>query len=520
MRWVRCMKQRNNLKPFVLLFVITFLSKLLGFLKTSILAAAYGMSVETDIYNLADGLVAQLFYSFTTAVSVIIVPIYLERKQESELEGRRFARSSYLSLWGFGFAMFVIAYAVSPLLSGLMGRTYTVQQQALLTSYMRVLNAGIVLSLVTNALQSLLNAERSYGFASVCGMINSVVIISLVLLLSERIGMWALVVSTPVAYFIQTLFLRLKAAPMLRIPLRECRVDESLKRLYRSAFPVFLSYAAIELDGFVDKYILAGLDAGAVTAVSYSMQLIVFATSLITVPLTTILFTDVSELCAQEDYESVRVRTEQSIAGVILVSLPVMVITICCPDAIVTLVYGYGRFDPAAVSLTATALAVYGFSIVFYILKDAINRVAYALLDTKKILWISVASMLAHITVSLLLAPRWGMRGVQAGTVARVVTMVLLTYWLVLRRRLHCRMRAYLPSACKLAAALGASVGVVLLTRGALASVLGASRLGVLCGLVVCTFAGMAVYFGVLLLLRDKLLFQIIDAVKKRRKKT
>lgn len=91
-------KSKSSVKAVMMLFFLTIVTKIVGFLKTSITAASFGVSIETDIYNLADGVVNQIFSSFSAAIVVIILPIYLAQKHKNENEGRIFARSSYYSL--------------------------------------------------------------------------------------------------------------------------------------------------------------------------------------------------------------------------------------------------------------------------------------------------------------------------------------------------------------------------------------------------------------------------------------
>ena len=48
-------KSKSSVKAVMMLFFLTIVTKIVGFLKTSITAASFGVSIETDIYNLADG---------------------------------------------------------------------------------------------------------------------------------------------------------------------------------------------------------------------------------------------------------------------------------------------------------------------------------------------------------------------------------------------------------------------------------------------------------------------------------
>lgn len=511
---------KNNAKSMIVLLILTVFTKALGFLKTAVTAAYFGMSVQTDIYNIADGIINQVFYAFTISVSVIIVPLYLARKEESDSAGKRFARTAYVAMALLGGALMLLVFFLSPTIARVMGREYEPVYIELLSQYMRVLATGIMLTLVTNTIQSILNAERVYGFPSVCAMMHSVILIVFAVLFANTLGVWALVLSVPVAYLVQTVFLRVKARKYLDVSLRKTGYDRGIKTLFVSMIPVFLSNATMELNGFVDKYLLAGLEAGAVTAVSYAMVLLVFATNIISIPITTVLFTDVSELCSRKQYDQVRGITEKAVTSVLLLCLPIMVIAISCADKIVSFVYGYGNFSPEAVQLTAASLAGYGFSIVSYVLKDVINRVSYALLETKLPMIVGVFSVAVHIGVAVLLTPYMGMMGVIWGTVASVGMTAVLTLLILSKKYLHCRWGQFKGSILKIALAAAAMVGIIALLEGRLHMGLFGDKINTFLDLVVYTLIGFVVYFGMLLAAREETMTELCaGALKKIRQK-
>ncbi len=506
----------KNAKNLMLLFVLTLLTKGLGFLKTAITAAIYGMNVQTDIYNLADGIVNQVFYAFTVSVCLIIVPLYLEKNAQSDLAGKRFAKSAYLSIWGFGGVLLVLAAAFTPLLAKLVGREYTPAQVTLLTQYMWCLSTGLALSLVTNALQSILNARRVYGYPSLCAMLGSAIVIGFMLLFSKQLGIWAMVLAVPVSFLAQTVILHFRTAPFMRLSLRKESFDPDVKRLYTQMVPVFLSNASMELNGFFDKYILAGLAAGAVTAVSYANVLLVFATNIITIPVTTVLFTDVSDLCAQKKYDQVRTLTETTVVKSIALCLPIVGITALCSGDIVNCVFGYGAFDQNAVTLTAQALTVYGVSIVFYVLKDTVNRVCYALQETRTPLIAGIMGVLVHISLSLLLVERYGMIAVAWGTVAGVACMAGFTYLRLSKKYLRCNLRPYAISFLKIAAAFAATMAALILLNRLPMPL--SSQLASFIRFGISAIIGFALYFGLLLMMKETQTRSILAALTKKQR--
>lgn len=502
--------EKKDSKSLLILLILTIVTKALGFLKTTIVAAYFGSNIQTDIYNLADGIVNQIFYAFTISIAMLIVPMYLSKKEESIFISKRFAKSVYIAMIAFGVLWVVLILFLSPTIAKIIGREYDSSYIELLAQYMQVLSIGIMLTLVTNVIQGILNAERVYGFPSICAMFNSVIIILFAIFLSDYLGIWSIVIAVPIAYLLQTVFLRFKAHSYLNIRLnKNGGIDKDISALFLNIIPVFLSNATMELNGFIDKYILAGLEEGAVTAVSYAMVLLVFATNIISIPITTVLFTNISELCSQKKLDEVRNVTEKAVISVLLICIPIAVITIFCSNNIVSFVYGYGKFSQDAIMLTSTVLSGYGLSIAFYVLKDVINRIAYALMQTKLPMIIGIFSVIIHIAIALILSPYIGVMSIVWATIASVGFTAISTLYVLSKKHLKCNFKAYTSSILKITLAAIATISVLFVCTKYFDIGLGTNKLADLSEFVVFTVIGFISYFGLLLMFKEPLIHEL-----------
>lgn len=59
---------------------ITIIGKIIGFLRTIIIAYIFGADSTMDAYNLANGFVLNVLYALSTAVALAFLPIYIEKK--------------------------------------------------------------------------------------------------------------------------------------------------------------------------------------------------------------------------------------------------------------------------------------------------------------------------------------------------------------------------------------------------------------------------------------------------------
>lgn len=94
-------------KATALIFVLSFIAKIIGFIKSIFQASYFGASFQTDALNVADGFVSNILYMFTTAISVAFLPLYIKHKTGSREEGKRFASRTITALFLFAIAITV-----------------------------------------------------------------------------------------------------------------------------------------------------------------------------------------------------------------------------------------------------------------------------------------------------------------------------------------------------------------------------------------------------------------------------
>ena len=74
--------KKTILKATVLMFVLSLAGKLIGFLRSVIIASSFGANNVTDAYYLAYGVNANILYAITMSVSVAFLPMYIKKKEE------------------------------------------------------------------------------------------------------------------------------------------------------------------------------------------------------------------------------------------------------------------------------------------------------------------------------------------------------------------------------------------------------------------------------------------------------
>ncbi len=406
--------KKSVLKATALVFILSLIAKVIGFVKSIIQASYFGTNINTDAFNVASGFVSNILYMVATAIAVAFVPLYIQRKLKND--SKQFATRTITVLTVISLGVMAILIACAPWIVKIIAPSYTGDEVNLTTQYFRILVLGFSFALTTNLYTNLLNAEKIYGYSTFCSIINSIVLIAFIVLFAEKWGVWVLVVSMPVSYFFQWLLLYIKGRKYAVISFKYGFWDIGIKVLVIQALPILLSQATVEINQVVDRALLTSVGTGALTAVSYAAVLYQFVTSLVSTPLSTVMFTELSEAGAKADNNEIKSILNNSYKLLILVCIPIIIIMFFIPNDIVDIVYGHGKFDSEAVGKCALGLKMYGLCLLPTSIKAVLSRAYYAVKNTRRPMVIGMLEVAMNIGLSILLVKRFGILGVVGAT--------------------------------------------------------------------------------------------------------
>jgi putative peptidoglycan lipid II flippase len=251
-------------------------------------------------------------------------------------------------------------------------------------------------------------------------------LIAFIFLFADQIGVWALVISVPISFFVQWLLLYSKGKRYGELSIKYGLKDDAIKTLIIQATPILISQATVEINQVVDRALLSSIGEGTLTAVSYSAILFQFASQLITAPLATVMFTELSEAGASNDDDSIRNILNGCYRILILVCTPIILLIYWCGFDIVDIVYGHGNYSHQAVIQSAIGLKMYGFSLLPVGIKTVLSRAYYAKKDTLRPMVIGIIEVSINIFLSIILVKPFGIWGVVGATSIASIIMIIV----------------------------------------------------------------------------------------------
>lgn len=446
------------------LAIVALISKGIGFIKQATVAAYFGAGIDTDIYFLAAGIVANLLFAIDVALRTVVLPMYNDKKEN---EGSNEA-SKLISNFLIFFAVVAIAIAtlvifIAPLIAKLIAFTYDNASLLTLSYYIRVISISLVFSVIITIFAAVLNANRQYVFPRVASILQSLVAILSIIFLYRWLGILSLVFSIPAAYFLQSLIMCLFAYKRTPLELFWQRSGKDTKIALKRMLPVLIGSATVQINQIVDKMISSSLETGSVSALSYSGTLYDFVGTVFIASATTVFFTELSSTAAINNMDGHKFLLRRGISFLSLLLVPITVITVMFSIDIVTIVFQRGAFGSSATALTSIALAGYSIGFLFYGVRELLARSFYSMGDTKTPMINSIIAVTVNIIFSIVLSHFIGVGGVALATSIAAIQSVFFLGFKLTKMLKGLGIKSLLPTLTKVVASAAVMAAVLFL---------------------------------------------------------
>lgn len=193
-------------KATVLLMMVTVLSKILGLIRDSVLASAYGTGMYAAIYTTANNIPVVLFAVIGSALATSIIPLYNKLSTEdSEERAMAFLNSviNFVVIICLVVAVLGIIFA-KPLVT-IFAPGYKGDVYRLCVEYTRILLPSIVFVGLANVFTAFLQIKKRFVIPGFIGMPYSIIIIASIVI-SLKTSPMVLIIGTLVAISAKAIF--------------------------------------------------------------------------------------------------------------------------------------------------------------------------------------------------------------------------------------------------------------------------------------------------------------------------
>lgn len=532
----------NLLRSLLTVGGLTMISRVLGFARDILIAGALGTGPIADAFVVAFRF-PNLFRRFFAegAFNAAFIPLYAK---QLEGEGKESARAfsseamsglvfilliiTLLSLIFMPWLMLIMAggfllpeaeqngIALSQAIQHL-ARGETTEKFDLAVQLTRIAFPYLLFMSLVALLSGILNSVRRFAMSAAAPVILNLVLIGVLLFALPYFPSpgHALVWGVTAAGVLQFLALawgvhRAGLMPRLVRP----RWNPAIKRLVTLGIPGVVAGGITHINLLIGSMI-ASFEHGAPAKLFYADRVYQLPLGLIGVAMGVVLLPEISRRLRAGDETGAHWTQNRAIEISMLLTLPAALALMTIPDEIIRTLFGRGAFGDEAIADTAKALFWFSLGLPAFVLIRVMQAQFFAREDTKTPMWFAGINTLINVSASLVLFNLMGFVGIAIATSAAAwVNTLLLTLRLIQLKQLKPdpRLMGKLPriGLAGLAMATGLTLATPHLTPWLEAGE--ATRFGALLGLV---FAGMVVYFGLILALRAASLSDLRGSFKR-----
>lgn len=432
---------RTLVKAAGFLMAAQLVSRLLGFLRETLIAGFYGQGPATDAYNAAFILPDLLYWLLVGGVlSAAFIPVFSEYiAKGKEDEGWKVVSSVVnLIFLTLGLLIF-IGLLFTPQFLRLMVPGFEPENMVLATHLTRILLIQPLFMAISGLIMGVLNSYKIFWPSALGAVLYNACVIFFGTILAnpadpESISGFAVgvVVGAFVSFAVQIPALR--KVGVRYHPIIDWH-DPGVRRIGALAVPIIISYSLNQIQVAVSTNFGSSLPSGSITAIWYSYRLFQLPVGIFAIAIAVATFPTMTEQAALKQWDKLRQTISQAVRMVVFITLPMSVGMIVLRFPLIRVLFQHGNFTAQDTITTAIPLFYYAIGISAQSVIQILPRAYYALQDTWTPVLLGIIAMVVNVVAMVLLIGPLAHGGLAFATsIAAVVNMILLFY--VLRRRL------------------------------------------------------------------------------------
>jgi len=491
-----------------LVSLMTLVSRVLGLVRDTAVAQAFGVGWQTDAFVAAFKIPNFLRRLFAEgAFSQAFVPILSEHRKTKphelvrELVDRAFGSLSLVLLIVTLLGMLGAPYVVKLFAPGFASSP---EQFELASHMLQIMFPYLLLISMVAFTSSLLNSYGSFGVPAFTPTFLNIVQISAALWAAHWFNppilalAWGVVLAGVIQLLYQLPFLyRRNLLPRPKLDFKH----EGVRRILKLMGPAVLGVSVGQISLLVDSILASFLPHGSVTWLYYADRLLELPMGLFGVAIGTVILPKLSSQHAEKSVAKFQDTLDWAIRSMLMIGLAAGTAMVILGDALVTVLFQYGKFTAADVASTAIAVKAYAPGVIGFLLVKVLAPGFYARQNTKTPVKYAAIALIAAMLVKAALAAPLLHVGLAIGTTVGALLNVMLLGWGLWRTGIYQVSRESFSFFIKLVIA-SSLMGVVLHFTNASAEVWIArsifERVAYLTGVI---GAGVVAYFGSLFLL-------------------
>ncbi|WP_214805566.1 MULTISPECIES: murein biosynthesis integral membrane protein MurJ [unclassified Exiguobacterium] len=420
-------------RDFILVFIFTFISKGLGFVRDISLAYFYGANSITDAYLISLTIPGTIYEYVGIAITTSLIPIYFEVKKNKDLKyTQEFLNNLAAIVILFSLVLTIIIWITAFPLTKIIATGFDKEAIETTVLFTRIGSLSLAFSGSIFIINTLLQINKRYYLAIFAGIPASLFSI-FIIFISYKTNSLFLGYSSLITVFVQFVtvyFLFKKTVFNIEFKLsKKPKVSYEIKGMLSIALPAFIGVAINQLNTIIDRNLASRIIEGGVSILNYSNKLLLFSHGLISVTLVSILYPIISKKISDNEGKKIISKfCTENIKNLILILFPINIIMLFYAEEIVNVLLGRGGMTDKSLYITISVFKLYSVSLVFLGVREFLLRIFFSYKKVKEVTILSIFSLCLNIFLSLNLYRNYGLSGLAFSTSVSTAISCLVMY--------------------------------------------------------------------------------------------
>ncbi len=424
-------KLKLAMQSALIIIFFTLSSKVLGFIREILIAARFGSSMETDSYFVAITATGLIIGLVSSALASTFIPVISEVEAKEGKTGKLEHTNNMINVVLVVSAiLLILGWIASPAIVRIIARGFEGEQFELTVKLNRIAMPMILFSGIGGIFTGFLHSENRFAPPSALGFPRNFVYIIFLLFFSVQFGIIGLMVASTFAVASQLIILIPYAIKNgFKYNIVFDIKDIYARKILLLSMPVIISVAINDLNAIVDRILASSLAVGSISALNYANRFINLILGVFISAVITVIFPILSKAANEQNMGKLKVVMKHSINLLIIVIIPASFGIMILAKQIIEIAFQRGSFDLLATQMTSQALLYYSVGLAGMSVTLLLNRVYYALQDTKTPMINGAISVTINIALSLVLVKTMAHAGLALATsIATTIAASLLLY--------------------------------------------------------------------------------------------
>lgn len=401
---------------------MTFLSRILGFIRDIVIARLFGAGLGADVFFVAFKIPNFLRRLFAEgAFSQAFIPVLAEYKERGDKDLKTLITNTSGTLATILFAITLIGVIAAPLLimlfaPGFVDEPYKI---GLAGDLLRITFPYLFFISLTALAGSILNSFGRFAVPAFTPVLLNLSLISCAIWLSPQLDepVMALAWGVFIAGLAQLLFqipflLKIHQLPMPKWGWQ----DSGVKKILKLMIPAMFGVSVAQINLLLDTILASFLVTGSISWLYYSDRLVEFPLGVFGIALSTVILPSLSKKHASASKAEFSHTIDWALRWVFIIATPAAIGLIWLAEPLLMTLFQYGEFTAHDAHQASLSLMAYGLGLLPFIFIKVLAPGYFARQDTKTPVKFGIIAMVVNMVLNIILMMQYAHVGLALAT--------------------------------------------------------------------------------------------------------